>query len=83
MELPVIPMCTLKANAQHPNWYQQMMSYALSTGVGYDAVWQCEGALFRVHKFVLAAFSTELYVSIICVFCFLNLYNTYPPSVTY
>jgi len=61
MELPVIPMCTLKANAQHPNWYQQMMSYALSTGVGYDAVWQCEGALFRVHKFVLAAFSTELY----------------------
>jgi len=60
MQIPVIPICTLKANAQHLSWYQDMMSQALSSGLGYDAVWQCKGALFRVHKFVLAASSAEL-----------------------
>jgi len=54
------PMCTLKANAQHPSWYKQILAYSLTTGVGYDCVWQCNGGLFRVHKFVLAAFSSEL-----------------------
>jgi len=59
-EIPVVPMCTLKANAQHPAWFQAALKHALQTGTGYDTVWYCSGAAFRVHKFVLAAFSDHM-----------------------
>jgi len=59
--VPILPLYTLKANAQHHSWFQHIMCHALTTGEGYDVVWQCDdGGVFRVHKFVLAAFSTEL-----------------------
>ena len=37
----------------------------LESGVGYDAVWYCGGGIvYRVHKFVLAAFSDHMKVKL-------------------
>jgi hypothetical protein len=56
-------MCTLKANAQHPLWFQEEMMQILITGAGFDLIWKCKGGNFRAHKFVLAAHSEQLRVN--------------------
>ena len=43
---------------------------------GYDTVWYCSGAAFRVHKFVLAAFSDHMKVILLYMYNFLIFYIT-------
>ena len=38
MQIPVIPICTLKANAQHLSWYQDMMSQETVLNTEFVAV---------------------------------------------
>ena len=42
---------------------------------GYDTVWYCAGAAFRVHKFVLAAFSEHMKVIYITVYPYNCIFN--------
>ncbi len=68
--IPVVPCCTLRANAQHPLWFMTMLKEILQTGGGYDAVWYCGPGgrtIFRVHKIVLAAFSDHMKVCSSCI----------------
>ena len=79
-------MCKLNANAQQCIWYQEQLRDALQSGEDYDLIWHCDGATFRAHKLILAAFSDHMAVSfisllfyiwlkILCFFCWKALEN--------
>jgi hypothetical protein len=61
-------MFKLNANAQQTIWYQEQLRDALQSGQDYDLIWHCDGATFRAHKLILAAFSEHMAVRLIVLF---------------
>jgi len=53
-------LAKIYANSQFPLFIKGEIQRRFLTMEGYDALWKCEGGVFKVHKFVLSIYSSYL-----------------------